>query len=284
MRLAAVAVICLLLFAGCTSKEPSEVVDDEPLGSDGVSGQGRNDQLAGWVLDATLTPIEGATVALPGENATAVTGGDGYFGFNGLDTDRVMIVQATADGFKPSSKTVTLLRDAVFRMNFTLEALPVKTPYLEKQAFTGFIGCSSVVRLNDDRYPYDCSAVSPQDERVWDFNVNGDVAGIVIEVAWEYDTNLAEHLNVTVETVDLGIFEEVLAYGEGASIMQVQVTREQSERFYRQGGTVRVTVDVGRDIEGEETNVGAAMAIQQEFEVIASVFYVTGPPPGYTSA
>ena len=281
---AALLALCFAL-AGCS--QDSSAVDEtpiEPQGSDGASGGGRADQLGGWILDPALTPVVGATVSLPSENITTTTGQDGYYGFGGLDTDRILLVQVTAEGFLPLSKSITLVEDARHQLNFTIAKRPVKQAYMEKQTFTGLIGCGALVRTEDQRQPYDCSAVSPLDERVWEFNVNGDVAGIVVEASWTPDQPLAEHLNMTVETVGLGIFDDVLAEEEGPAILQAQVTRDQSQRFYRQGGTVRVTVDVGRNIEGEEAGVGVALGFQQEFQLIASVFYVAGPPPGYTSA
>lgn len=282
MRIALLSVLALLL-AGCGSD--GSAVKEAAEGPSGSSGDDavRDHQLSGWIFDAALQPIVGALVEMPGENVTAVTASDGYYGFAGLDVERVMVVQATADGFTPATKTITLVDGAMHRMNFTLARVPVKEAYMEKQAFTAHIGCSVVAVTSNNRQPYDCGIVSTVDNRVWDFNVAGDVAGIVVEANWESDTPLATHLNLTLETVDLGIFDERLAYVEGESILQAVVTKEQSERFFRQGGTVRATVDIGRNIADEEAGVGAGVAIEQEVELIASIFYVTGPPPGYTS-
>lgn len=282
-RFAAVLVLALVL-SGCAGKDGSEVTDtpDEPVSSDG--SQKRDHQLHGWILDGKIQPIEGAMISIHGENVTSQTSEDGYFGFSGMPVDRLLTLQVEADGFRPQTRAVTLLPDTLMVVNFTLIPLPVLEPYMEKQSYTGHIGCSAVVKTQDSTQPYDCGIVSPVDNRVWEFNVNGNVASIIVEAFWNYDTELAAHLNLTVETVNLGIFDEELAYAEGTAPLQGFVTNAQSQRFYREGGTVRATIDIGRNIDQEEAGVGAGLAVDQEVQLIASVFYVAPAPPGYTAA
>lgn len=281
-RLAVVLVIATLL-AGCT-KDGSEVNTDPeiPASSDGSAA--RDHQLHGWIFDGAFVPIAGAKVSIHGENVTANAAEDGYFGFAGMPTDRLLTLQVEADGFKPQTRAITLIPDSLMVVNFTLLPVPVLEPYVELQAFTGHIGCSAVVKTQDSTQPYDCGIVSPVDNRVWEFNVNDNVASIIVEAFWNFDTELASHLNLTVETVNLGIFDEQLAYTEGTAPLQGFVTKAQSERFYRQGGTVRATIDIGRNIDAEEASAGVGLAVDQEVQLIASVFYVAPAPPGYTAA
>lgn len=281
-RFAAVLLLTVVL-SGCASKDGSEVVaPDVPASSDGSDA--RDHQLHGWILDGAFEPVEGAKVSIHGENVTAGTAADGYFGFTGMVTDRLLTLQVEAEGYRPQTRAVTLAPNTVMVVNFTLIPLPVLVPYVEKQSFTGHIGCSAVVKTQTSTQPYDCGIVSPVDNRVWEFNVNSNVASIVVEAFWEYDTELASHLNLTVETVNLGIFDEKLAFAEGTAPLQGFVTNAQSQRFYREGGTVRASIDIGRNIDAEEASAGAGLALDQEVQLIASVFYVAPAPPGYTAA
>lgn len=279
---AAWLLVAAVVLAGC-SGSGSEDADAADPGKSGGS-KGGPDVLRGWVLDAAIAPIEGATVTIPGENATATTGADGGYAFSSLPVERALVVVAQAPEYKPLSKSITLRPDTVHEMNFTLARVPVKEPFMEKQSFNGFIGCSGVVRTEEDRENIDCSSVSPQDERVWDFTVGPDTKGIIVEIAWTPQNDLAKHLNVTLETVDFGGFDETLVQQEGETLLRAQVPTEKSDRFYRQGGTVRMTVDIGRNIEDEEAGIGVGLALQQDFEAIASIFYVAPPTPGYTAA
>ena len=284
MNRVAVFLMLALALSGCGSKDDSDIaaVPDTPTGSEG--GSNRDHALHGWVLDGAFAPVEGATVTIHGENVTSLSAEDGYFGFDGLETDRLLTLQVETDGFRPQTRAVTLAPDTTMIVNFTLIPLPVLQPYMEKQAYTGHIGCSAVIKTQDSTQPYDCGLVSPVDNRVWEFTVNSNVASIIVEAFWNYDTELASHLNLTVETVNLGIFDEKLAYTEGTAPLQGFVTNAQSQRFYREGGTVRATIDIGRNIDEEEAGVGAGLALDQEVQLIASVFYVAPAPPGYTAA
>lgn len=282
-RIVAVLLIAVML-AGCGSKDNSGVSEPPEGPSASVDSADGDDQLHGWVLDGKFQPIEGAVVTVHGYNVTSRTGPAGYYGFSGMETDTLLTVQVEAEEFKPQTRAITLLPDSQTLVNFTLLPVPVATPYDEVHAMTAHIECGAVFVTQESRQPYDCSAAGAVDNRVWEFTVNGNVATIVVEAFWDYDTQLAEHLNLTVETVNLGIFDEILAENEGQSPLQGIVTNEQSNRFYRQGGTVRVSVDIGRNIDDEEAGIGAGVAVDQEVQLIATVFYVAPAPPGYTAA
>ena len=286
MRSIVVLLVLAVAFSGCSDKSSVRQADadgdDAPHGSDG-SGDRSKDVLWGFVFDNALAPVVGAAIEIHGENVTSTTATDGYYGFRGLPTDRVLVLVAKSDGFEPSSKTITLVPGAGHLMNFTLQRAPIKTATDEKQSYEGTVSCAALVRANDGRYEYGCNLAGTVDERVWEFSVKGDTMGIIVEVNWESNTPLADHLNVTVETVGFGDFDTVLAVQEGPSVLRLEVARENADRYYRLPGTVRVTVDVGRNIEDEEASAGAALAFEQGFQVIASIFYVQPPPPGYTA-
>ena len=277
----AVLTLLVLLLAGC-SDAPADgpAVDGErPT----VSPPGE-EPLSGWVFDPALAPVVGATVSIPALAATTTVDDEGHYGLADLPYDEVLVVVVEADGYRPSSKSVTLVPGTLLRLNFTLSPVPREVAYSEALSFNGLIGCGGVVKQDNQGQSVECGSSAAVDERVWEFEVKEKVAGIVVEIVWEPGTPAAEHLNLTVETVGFGNFDEVLTGAEGPSILRGQVNQFQSKRFYSEGGVVRVTVDPGRNTADDETGTGAGFAVQQDFEAFATVFYVEPPPPGYSIA
>lgn len=280
MRAAPLAVLMLLL-AGC---------GDAPAGEPTVAGERPatsppgQEPLSGWVFDPALAPVVGATVSVPALDAATTVAEDGRYGLTDLPYDQVLVVVVQADGYEPSSKSVTLVPDTLLRLNFTLRPVPREVAYSEALSFNGHIGCGGVVKRDNQPQPVECGTSAVVDERVWEFEVKQKVAGIVVEVVWEPGTPAAEHLNLTVETMGFGNFDELLAGSEGPSVLRGQVNAFQSKRFYSDGGMVRVVVDPGRNTADDETGTGAGLAVQQDFEAFATVFYVEPPPPGYSIA
>lgn len=276
-----ILMLLILAFSGCIGEEPAPVSDDG--GASGYTDTAQ-EQLSGWIFDPAIAPIAGASIKIQGLGIDVASDDEGYYGIDELPVGELLVVIVQADGYLPSSKSITLQPETRSRLNFTLAEVPEDTPYSQVLTAEGIISCSSVVRENGARHEYDCSPDGVPDNRVWEFPVEGDVAGIVIEVVWEPNTDQARDLYLVVETVNFGEFDEVLAEQEGASILRGQVTADDAKRFYSQGGLVRTTVDIGRNVEGEELGAGAGLAFQQSFDIFATVFYVEGPPGDYTIA
>jgi hypothetical protein len=282
MKLVSLLVISLLVGAGCTSKDAE--VAPEPIAPSGVEGVSGNEQVNGFIFDNAVAPLDGATIVIASMGIDATSDVDGRYAFEGLPTDQVLVFTAKADGFVPVSKSVQLIPDTVLKMNFTLEPVPVAKPYYEVLSFDGIIACSSITRENNNVYRNDCAPPGTPDEKVWEFAVAEQTAGVVIEVAWDAQSDAARHLNLTVETVGFGDLDETLIMHEGESILRGQISNSKATRFYTDGGIVRVKVDIGRNTADEEVNAGNGFAAQQGFEVFASVFYVSPPPGSYTIA
>ncbi len=274
--------LLLVALAGCVEDAGDGEATPEAEAPDGVEEPSGDEALSGWVFDPALAPVVGAHVAVPALNVSTTADEQGRYAFDGLPTDEVLVLVVQADGFKPSSKSVTLVPETAMRLNFTLAPVPVEVAYAQKLSFNGLVGCGGVLKVNNQGSDLECGTSAAVDERAWEFPVDADVAGIVVEVVWEPGTPAAEHLNLTVETVGFGNFDEVLAGTEGASVLRGQVNAFQSQRFYSDGGIVRVTVDPGRNTADDETGTGVGFAVQQPFEAFATVFYVEPPPPGYS--
>ncbi|HLF16777.1 MAG TPA: carboxypeptidase-like regulatory domain-containing protein [Candidatus Thermoplasmatota archaeon] len=239
--------------------------------------------LSGWVFDPAIHPVAGANLTIASANATAVSDAGGRYAFaTDLPLDELLVVVTQAPGYTTLSKSVTLSARGPTLLNFTLERVPVLLPTNETQDFNGFISCKAVVTSGENTV-VDCGAVAGQTENVWDFNVGPNLAGVVLEVEWAEGTPLAEALNLTVETVGFGDSDATLAWAEGPSILRAQVNQAQGRAFYGDGGTVRAIVTPASNADQEETAIGAGATVQQDFHVIASIFYVEPPPPTFSA-
>ncbi len=237
--------------------------------------------LHGWVLDPAIRPLSGATVTMLETNQSATTDGDGFYAFPEAPREELLVLVASMDGFRPGSKQVTVPPDLPVRLNFTLEPIPVKTASSEVLNFAGFLSCQGAVEVSEQRFPFDCSGGTGQ-ANVWEFAAGADLAGAVIEVAWDAGTPAAEDLTATLETLGLGDFNFVLGEVVGASPLRISVPNDVAMKYYPSGGLMRLTVASAPATDEEEAGTGASFAFQQDFQAFASLFYVEPPSPTYS--
>ncbi len=275
----AVLVVLLITLAGCSGAGEE---NGESPASGGANGS--LPPLAGFIFDPAVTPIAGATVSIPALGLEAPTDKDGVYAFSQLPVNEVLVVVVQAQGYKPDSRSLSLEPNVSVLLNFTLERVPVKTPTHNTVTFKGIIGCGIIAKANGQAHRQSCPGGIAVDTRVWEFNVDPELAGAVVEVVWDAQTPAAEHLNVTIETVGFGELDEVLFSQEYGSILRGQITNAQAARFYTGGGLVRVSVDIGRNTADDEVDVGVAVAAQQDFDIYATLFYIEPPPADFTIA
>jgi len=267
------AVLVALLVAGCATEPP----EPPPPAT----------TLHGWVRDAALHPVPGAEVGLVhAANGTpgpaTVTDADGHYAFGDVP-DGDLLLHASAVGYGSSSLALTPVPGAPHLRNLTLQREPAPRPP-EVLRFQGFIDCSGFVAAGHGHGGGDpegedtvsCSAGG--DAHVWDLELPPDVAGLLLEIAWDPGTQLAENLLVLVHHVDDGT-EDVIGFGEGPSVLRVGIARLVLEDRYAAGGLLRVDVQIGGGPDQED--VAAGLAFQQPFDVYASLFYDAPPPVGY---
>lgn len=262
-----------LALAGCAEEEavqeqPAPSTRDEP-------------QLQGWVFDPTVLALEGVKIEVLDTGATVTTDANGYYQLEGVPLDIQVLLVASKEGYEPSSKQVRLEADTAIRLNFTLNPVPIKQPFSERLPYNGFIDCEGRIVTAASDIPIQCGS---DNQNVWEFNVKEDLAGAVIEIGWEPGTDLAASLGARLETIGFGDQNIVIAEIFGQSILRLQIPNAVAEKYYTEPGTLRLTVEVKPDNEANEAGIGAGLAINQEFDVVASLFYVEGPPPGYTAA
>lgn len=268
-RLAALLVVALAI-AGCSGGQDADPISPQAVDAGDVP------LLHGYVFDPAVRPLEGAVVKVLDTNASFTTTAEGFFGFEELPTEQFLVIVATMAGYTPSSKQVTLVPDQPVRLNFTLEPVPVATPYKETLPFEGMVGCQIAATVSTTNNTLDCNNGLEQRPR-WDFSVGADLAGGVIEVYWDPFTPAAESLGLRVETLELGQLNVVLGEVIGASPLRITVPESAAEKYYPGGGLMRLTVFAASDSHQNEAGVGTSVALQQAFQAYASLFYVAVP-------
>lgn len=275
-----VLLLVALALAGCS---------DGKKGGDGT-GPGDDEtkglpMLHGYVVDPTIAPLEGVTVKVLDSNATTATDEGGYFGFDELPTETFLVIVASKPGYIPSSKQVTLVPDTPVRLNFSLELEPVKAATREVLKFEGFLGCEVAVLGPSGNNSYNCNPGIPgvgESLDIHDFSVGPDLAGAVIEIYWDPFTPAAEILGSHLETLELGQLNVALGDQIGASPLRMSVAQSIAEKYYPQGGIMRLSMYPASDGKQTEAGIGYSVAFQQAFTAYISLFYVEPPPAGYT--
>lgn len=268
-----------ILLSGCGGKSA------DPNATSAAPGPQEIPLLSGYVLDSAIAPVVGATVNIHGTNASAVTAEDGGYRFEEVPVAAPIVVIVEASGFVTSSKSVTIPEESFMVLNFTLAPVPVKNPYFEYFPVQGFLSCQVAVVAPGRQELQDCSlGVDSNNKQLLDFNVNPDLAGVVLELEWEPGSAAAETLNITAETVNFGDSDKVVASAVGESVLRTQVPESIARQYYGgNGGTIRVRVGAGAEPASQEANAGASGHVQQDFTLHVSTFYVTGPDPSYSA-
>lgn len=270
MRTLAVLTILALLLAGCSDGKNGD------KGSAGGPAPGDTPMLHGYVVDAAIRPLEGVTVKVLDSNVSVLSDPGGYYGFEDLPTEQFLVLVATKAGFIPQSKQVTLVPDVPVRLNFSLEVEPVTAPYWHVLPYEGMVGCQVATVGPTGPNSFDCNGGLEQRTR-WDFAVDPNLSGAVVEIYWEARTAAGESLNMQLETLELGQLNVDLGNITGPSPLRITVPPSAAQKYYPQGGLMRLTVQAASDAEQNEAGIGESVVFQQGFQAFASVFYVSAP-------
>jgi hypothetical protein len=267
--------LAALLLAGCSG---GKAKDDAAPDAD---APGALPLLHGYVFDPTLKPLQGATVKVLDTNSSGTTDSQGFFGFDGLPTERFLVVVATLDGYVPQSKQVTLSPEGPTRLNFTLQPVPVQVPYMQTAKQDLLVECQVGTVVNGENKTTDCSTGAANIDH-WDIAVGPDLTGAVVEVFWDPSSAAATSVGARLETLELGQLNLNLGEVVGGSPLRLQVPQVTANRYYASGGLMRLTIFAASDAEATESTAGATVLFQQPLTAYASLFYIAPPDPAYT--
>lgn len=270
MRALAVAVTLVVALAGCSGGD-GKGTSPGP----GNSADAEMPMLHGYVVDPAIRPLEGVVVKVIDNEVNVTTTAEGFFGFEDLPTEQFLVVVASLAGYIPASKQVTLVPDQPVRLNFTLEPEPIKSPSVRVQSFEGFLACEASVTVSGSNQTHDCGAGTDQRNR-WDFSVDPDLAGAVIEVFWDAKPG-GESMGARLETLELGQLNVVLGEVVGPSGLRITVPPSAAQKYYPGGGLMRLSVYAASDAHQNEAGVGQSLQVQQAFQAYTTLFYVETP-------
>ncbi len=278
MRPTALAAAALMLLAGCSQT-------DSGTGASDAGVPPGTPLLSGYVLDPGIVPMKDVHVRVLDTNATATTDASGHYAFTDLPVDRVLLLVATKDGFTPLSKQVSVPTQSTVRLNFTMEPISSKTPFMQKLPQTLFIACQVATEVSGQNSTYDCSSgtgIESASRDQWEIAVGPDLAGVVLELAWTAQSPLESALSARLETLNLGQLNVILAEGVSTSPLRLTVPQATAQKYYTPGGVMKLTVRVDPNNDANEVAAGAGFAFEQQVDAFASLFYVAPPPPDYT--
>lgn len=278
MRSLAALLLIAAALSGCADDAGSDtlVITDETPVED-------IPPLHGWVFDQALVPLDGAEIEILEVGHKVTSNAEGFYAFEGeLPANEPIILVARLEGHKPGSHQLTLQPGAPVRLNFTLEAEPVLVPETVVLDYDGFLNCQYNVELSGQQYFNDCSGGSGGD--IWQFSVGPDLAGVVVEIGWTPNTDLSKYFHAVLETSQISDQTIVLSETTAESVLRLQVGEQFAKKYYPEGGIMQLTVNVDPANAELETEAGASVAVSQNFQVFASLFYVEPPPQGYTFA
>lgn len=102
--------------------------------------------IRGIVIDASVTPVAGATVTLQGSGASTTTNGNGAFGFSGLEPGSYFLtVEKPGFATVQSSTSVVAGVDEPPVLKVLLERIPGTQPFVEDLFLAGYLTCGAAV-------------------------------------------------------------------------------------------------------------------------------------------
>lgn len=266
-------VVAFVLLAGCQEAPPPP-----PPAVDHAT-------IEGWLGDEAFVPVVGASVRIAGGNATE-TDEEGHYRLD-VAPGQAAVLVAQAEGHMQASTTlVDPLPGRNYVVNLTLPKEPDAQPYREVNEFRGFISCGLLAQAGHQHggNPHqhndiDCGGGNTTQQNVWLAPARAGLTGAVFEVFWEANTPLAEDLVIFVEGVAVEEGEDVMfSFYEGRNGMKGTVSHKQALKYlHEDGGTIRFTIKPG----ASEDDVAAGVHVNQEYEVIATLFYGEAPPADY---
>ena len=271
MRVTAWLALAVAL-AGCASGPPA------------AAPEATGPLVEGWVVDATRTPVPDAVASLAGLGIEAAVGDDGHYALQAPPgVDLVLVV--AAPGFVPATRSVGAASGAHHVLNFSLERVPVAEPRVLVESHRGVLRCGAVATtMEDPARPHEhqgvrCSQLLNDTSNRWRYDVPANTSGMVVEAAWEAQSDVAQALVLKVVVEGSG---ETLGFIEGTSPLRVQLSSAKLAHELAAGhATLLMTLEPGAGT-GNHEHGAVGVFVDQSFELYASTFYNMAVDPAYS--
>ncbi len=107
----------------------------------------------------------------------------------------------------------------------------------------------------------------------------------MVEIDWDENTAASHNFRATIEcATPAGCGDAIPMFADniGPSVLRLEVSNLHARKYMPDGGIMLLTVTVDPANDANEVGTGGAVAVVQQFEAIASVFYHEPPPQGFS--
>ncbi|MGB0651561.1 MAG: carboxypeptidase-like regulatory domain-containing protein [Thermoplasmatota archaeon] len=269
-----------LLLAGCSDDPPPSEDLDDPFNDQDVDLRSGKGLLRGVVVDQGIRPLEEAEVFIRPAQLTATTDVNGAFQFVDLDPGTYFIT-ASKPGYDEVQQTVDVVANVedprIVRV--LLEAVPGTEPSVETFSFNGFIECSAGTPATF----HECGATGADQATAY-FPLEGSVRWIQTEILWQSTQPTGDTMYVVQgicacsDQTSFPDFPE--RFNETAEATSVHLTQVGEAFIGAQLAAGADTLVVSLSSGGPANGTG--LALNQEFNVYATVFSNMDPQPGWS--
>lgn len=173
--------------AGCAEGGAEPTQDDPALDGLDLQASDSTGVIRGIVVDASVTPVVGATITIQSTGATTATNENGAFGFGGLEPGSYFLT-AEKLGYTTvqASANVVAGIDEPPVVKVLMEPVPGQGPYIQDLQFNGYLTCGAAVFATS----VGCTTFGPVASAIGDqsiFSVDFDQAPRWVqgELVWE---------------------------------------------------------------------------------------------------
>ncbi|MBI4393936.1 MAG: carboxypeptidase regulatory-like domain-containing protein [Euryarchaeota archaeon] len=277
--------------AGCVDPGAAPVspasTDDQSkvtLDFDARLDESRPGAILGVVGDLTFAPLKGAKVSIDTMNVSRVTDESGRYEFIDLENGRYL-VSASLEGYFTKTASAVVKNGTIYELNFKLEQIPTKNPYSVPAEAKGQISCHAIAShpFTGDGTEYSCGQLDPNNKDRFRWDLNEDAAGIVIEMRYTPQTSASSRLSLTASTEGFGDLDTDLGRTIGENgYARIDVGPSVLKRYYARGGTFTSFTKLAPSLGDDEQDTSGGLAVNQQFEIVVTVFYVLPGPANYS--
>lgn len=272
------ALLCITL-AGCSEDKP-DPVDPGPVPDKVEKGKG---VIRGIVIDAAITPVQDATVAV-GDDLSTRTDADGAFLFVDVEPGTYFLT-VSKPGWTEVQQNVEVVADerAPPVVKVQLQQLPGTVPVAVTQVQEGFIACSFGTPIN-----YGSCAAGAEENTVLQYPFDGIPDTIQVEVVWESTQPSGDNLYL-IEAVcaddDCPVAGENNVDGfpsrfEEGTRQSPAVAR--ADTAFIQGRDLPGGGVLAVDVSADGPALATGVALDQSFTAYVTFFYNITPEEGWT--
>lgn len=173
--------VLALLSSGCVSNEGAAPQTAGPTGVAADTGV-----IRGLVTNTELQPIQGAVVTVPDLDRENATAEDGTFVFPDVPAGSFLVV-VKASGYDSRAKRAEVRVAEESRLEFRLEALPVREPYSELFIHRGFSNCQFALWYTIVYVAGTCNSQALTSKIIFRVEADANWSFAMHEIAWETD-------------------------------------------------------------------------------------------------